>query len=153
MTKLPHHTHWNYWQALLLQFCSAQQKQELSVVMVFALYFAYLFLIVLNLRNPNLMSTHMNFTRQCALRHIWTMLPICGQIWVVLQSLSSQNSSWFQIAFTVITGEEDRNDYNLSRTQLGHGLYNLVAQPASSLENQTEILILNQTRSWHQWWG
>ena len=37
-------------------------------------------------------SQHMNFTRQCALRHILTILSIsapCGQIWAVLQSLSS----------------------------------------------------------------
>ena len=45
------------------------------------------------LSNPNLRSVHMNFTRQCALRHIYTIHSIsapCVQIWAVLKSLSSQ---------------------------------------------------------------
>ena len=69
-----------YLSGLLTSSALADLRLELKqkkAVMVFALYtnptyinFALLFDSVFNLRNLNLMSIYMNFTRQCALRYI-----------------------------------------------------------------------------------
>ena len=108
--------------ALAVLFCSAQQEPELLWSLLFLsslwpdLSIWGHFLRELNLRNLNLRAAHIDFSRQCILRHIKTILSIsapCGQIWAVLLSLSSLILSWFVVMLALVI-----RGYNLQNRKL-----------------------------------